>query len=316
MRKIVVALLCLIFSSQLYLAEEISLNAQMIKAIEIGDIESVNKLIANVDVNIEKDGKSLLERACLKGFKNIASILVKNGARITNFHMLSNSERSIYEEKLTALGIYIAPIGTIYYKDLNPRVLKCNDLYFLRHGNTHATENKIFTDKDENIAFLTDKGKAEIKKISDEITKIKPDVIITSSMTRCKESLAIILQQIDNKVVEKMEILFLDSIRGISHGNWEGKNKEELIGEDLITWFAKWNSYVYAKSPGGESLAELIIRANQLLEFIDKNYANKRVLIIGHGSVSWALTILLKILADPSKSEDYQIKYGELKKLY
>lgn len=205
--------------------------------------------------------------------------------------------------------------GTLsYVKNSSKRNLQCSDLFFLRHGNTFATENKIFTDIDNNVAFLTANGKNEIEKITQEIIKIKPDVIITSSLTRCKESLGIILDKLGSELEESIEIREEKSIRGICHGHWEGKNKENLIGEDLLTWFAKWNSYVFARSPGGESLAEILIRANDFLDFIDDNYPSKKVLIVGHGSFSWALTILLKIFPDPSHN-DYYISYGELKKL-
>ena len=62
-------------------------------------------------------------------------------------------------------------------------------------------------------------------------------------------------------------------------------------------------------------MAELVIRVNNLLNYINENCVGKRVLVIGHGSVSWALVILLKLLSDPAK-DDYKIKYGELEKLY
>lgn len=164
---------------------------------------------------------------------------------------------------------------------------------------------------------MTDKGKAEIEQIADDIIGIKPDVIITSSLTRCKESLEIVLKKLesDESFTKNIELVKSKAARGICHGAWEGKNKEELIDEDLLTWFAKWNSYVFAKSPGGESLAEVIIRASEFLDFIDNNYPSKRVLLIGHGSFSWAITVLLRVYPDPSHN-DYNIKYGALKKLY
>lgn len=45
---------------------------------------------------------------------------------------------------------------------------------------------------------MTDKGKAEIEQIADDIIGIKPDVIITSSLTRCKESLEIVLKKLES----------------------------------------------------------------------------------------------------------------------
>lgn len=51
----------------------------------------------------------------------------------------------------------------------------------------------------------------------------------------------------------------------------------------------------------------LFTLSNNLLNYINENCAGKRVLVIGHGSVSWALVILLKLLSDPAK-DDYKIK--------
>lgn len=299
-------------------AAEVTLSEQMVRAIDNGNLTEVADLVKKVDVNFKQDGVSLVERACFKGHKAIADILVKNGAIVSNYCMVPGAQQQIMKEKLLASGLEVTPVGNLaYVSGSTTRVLKSSELFFLRHGNTFATENKIFTDTDNKVAFLTDKGKDEIEQIAADIISIKPDVIITSSLTRCRESLEIVLKKLesDESLVKNVELVESKAVRGICHGAWEGKNKEELIGEDLLTWFAKWNSYVFAKSPGGESLAEVIIRASEFLDFIDKNYPSKRVLLIGHGSFSWALTVLLRVYPDPSNN-DYNIKYGALKKLY
>lgn len=315
MKKYFIFLLLLTISNSYTIEDNSQIYEQVTIAIENSDFETVNHLIDKVDVNFQKNGITLLELACFNGHRSIANLLVKNEAIITNYNMVSITEQIELKEKLTTLGLTVNSLGIIEYKDKTKRSLKCNDLFFLRHGNTLATEKKIFTDKDDCIAWLTDNGKKEIKKIVDEINRIKPDVIITSSLTRCKETLDIILECLDKELQKTIEVTTLDAIKSINHGDWEGRKKENLKGQDLLTWFAKWNCYIFAKSPNGESLAELIIRTNQLLDFIDENYQSKKVLVIGHGSVSLALVMLLKILDNPSK-DDYKIAYGELKKLY
>ena len=308
------ALVCNILFTTYATTEQLTENQQMVHAINAGDIEVVKSLINKVDVNFKQDGISLLEMACFKGYKEIATIFVKNGAVVTNYCMVPVSEQIALKEKLLAAGLEVTPLGTLsYVKNASKRKLKCSDLFFLRHGNTFATENKIFTDIDNNAAFLTPQGKSEIEHITKEIINIKPDVIITSSLTRCKESMSIVLERLESEFERAIEIREEKSIRGISHGNWEGKNKESLVGEDLLTWFAKWNAYTFAKAPGGESLAEILARAIDFLDFIDENYPSKKVLVVGHGSFSWALAMLLNVVPDPAHN-DYYIKYGELKK--
>jgi broad specificity phosphatase PhoE len=291
-----------------------SYEDQIIEAVEKGDLEMVTKLVDLIDVNFEKDGKTLLERACFCGYKAIASELVKKGAIVKNYCMLTPFEIEGIKGQLDDIGLKILEKGTIAYKDgTSRRGLRCSELYFLRHGNTFATENKIFIDTDSQQAFLSEKGKREIEQVLDSITEITPDVILTSPLTRCRDSLDVLSEKLAKKL-QGVEIQEVPVLRGIKHGDWEGKNKAHLVGADLLTWFAKWNAYIFAKSPGGESLAELLIRANELLDYIDKKYADKKVLIIGHGSFSWALTVLLRLYPDPSVN-DYTIVYGELKKL-
>jgi broad specificity phosphatase PhoE len=308
------ALVCNIFFATYAATEQLTENQQMVHAINDGNIELVKSLINKVDVNFRQDGVSLLEMACFKGHKEIATIFVKNGSVVTNYSMVPISEQVALKEKLLASGLEVTSLGTLsYVKNTSKRKLKCADLFFLRHGNTFATENKIFTDIDNNAAFLTPQGKSEIEHITKEIINIKPDVIITSSLTRCKESMSIVLERLESEFEGTIEIREEKSIRGISHGNWEGKNKESLVGEDLLTWFAKWNAYAFARAPEGESLAEILVRAIDFLDFIDEHYPSKKVLVVGHGSFSWALAMLLNVVPDPARN-DYYIKYGELKK--
>lgn len=294
------------------------LNEALVAAIADGNLDqSIALLDKGAYLNNKNGNFTPLEQACFSGQRAIAQELVKRGAIVTNYCQVPEQEQTILLNTLAHCGLSVTNTGTLtYLQNHKKRTLQCSQLYFLRHGDTSATEKKIFTDKDTECAFLTAKGKTEIEMIADRIVELNPDVIISSTLTRCQETLDIVLNKIKQMSHSNhLKIVSLNNIRGINHGAWEGKNKDQLYGTDLLTWFAKWNGYTFARAPEGESLAEVLVRANALLNYIDTNFSNKKVLIIGHGSISWALMVLLGLYADPAKN-DYHIQYGELKKMF
>jgi uncharacterized phosphatase len=145
-------------------------------------------------------------------------------------------------------------------------------LGLLRHGQT-----------DWNINFLlqgvtdipmNETGIEQIKLAASAIRAEDWDVILTSPLTRAKQTAEIIARQNSFSEIIEQELLIERSFgeaEGLSHEQWRAKysNLDEI--------------------PGGESRTQLAERSKLLLETISKELAGKRVLAISHGALIRAL---------------------------
>ena len=145
-------------------------------------------------------------------------------------------------------------------------------LGLLRHGQT-----------DWNINFLlqgvtdipmNETGIEQVKLAASAIKAEDWDVILTSPLTRAKQTAAIIASKNGFSEIIEQELLIERSFgeaEGLSHEQWRAKysNLDEI--------------------PGGESRTQLAERSKLLLETISKELAGKRVLAISHGALIRAL---------------------------
>lgn len=141
-------------------------------------------------------------------------------------------------------------------------------LGLFRHGQT-----------DWNINFLlqgvTDipMNKTGIEQVELAARAIKAedwDVILTSPLTRAKQSAEIIARRNGFSKIIEQDLLIERSFgeaEGLSHQQWRAKysNLDEI--------------------PGGESRTQVVERSFLLLETISKELAGKRVLAISHGAL-------------------------------
>jgi broad specificity phosphatase PhoE len=100
------------------------------------------------------------------------------------------------------------------------------------------------------------------------------DVILTSPLTRAKQTAEIIARRNGFSKIIEQELLIERSFgeaEGLSHEQWRAKysNLDEI--------------------PGGESRTQVVESSKLLLETISKELAGKRVLAISHGALIRAL---------------------------
>ena len=138
----------------------------------------------------------------------------------------------------------------------------------LRHGQT-----------DWNINFLlqgvtdipmNETGVEQVRLAAKAIQVNDWDVVLTSPLTRAKQTAEIIASHVGFDEVIEQELLIERSFgeaEGLSHEQWRAKysNLDEI--------------------PGGESRTQLAARSQQLLDHISSQFAGKRVLAISHGAL-------------------------------
>lgn len=137
-----------------------------------------------------------------------------------------------------------------------------------RHGQT-----------DWNINFLlqgvtdipmNETGLAQVKLAAQAIEARDWDVVLTSPLSRAKETAAIIAAHVGFEQIIENELLIERSFgvaEGLSHEQWRAKyaNLDEI--------------------PGGESRTQLAARSQQLLDLVASEFKGKRVLAVSHGAL-------------------------------
>lgn len=144
-----------------------------------------------------------------------------------------------------------------------------------RHGQT-----------DWNINFLlqgvtdipmNETGFEQVTLASKAIKASDWDIVLTSPLTRAKQTAEILSEQLGFEQVIEESLLIERSFgeaEGLSHDEWKSK----YSNLDVI--------------PGGESRSELIMRSQKLLDTIAANFAGKRVLAVSHGALIRTLIAL------------------------
>lgn len=158
--------------------------------------------------------------------------------------------------------------------------MKSYIIHFIRHGAIDETLSGKYIGTTD--VPLSDKGKADLKKLDYEYRYPGTQVVFTSPLKRC---------------VETCKILYPDlnplSITGLSEcnfGEWEGKTAESLKNDlDFEKWLAGDNS---VKPPRGESNADFTRRICLMFESIVEGLmktGTTESVIVTHGGVIMTL---------------------------
>ena len=149
------------------------------------------------------------------------------------------------------------------------------NLYVVRHGEVPSNLSDVIIDRfDEK---LTEKGIEQSKRVGNELSNTKFDVIISSPSHRAVETTEYIAPNQD---------IILDS-------RINERNLGKLVGEKWNDVNQNiWNSMEYEKTPeGAETLLSGLNRTKDFLNEIRKKYKGKNVLVVTHNFVSKCIWI-------------------------
>ncbi len=168
--------------------------------------------------------------------------------------------------------------------------------FFIRHGETTANKNRIFQGTSDYP--LTDEGKEEIRRIGKYIEHIKFSKLITTPLSRAKDSADIIM-----KILKNPPEVFIDSkLVEMNYGEWEGKFYDEIKEKypDIAkVWYKNPFKAKIPKAEGFKSFKKRVLKA---LDYW-KNSANsdENLLFVTHGGV------IMMCIADFLKISDENI---------
>lgn len=217
-----------------------------------------------------------------------------------DFHK-DNYFQRIYETRLlNKNGLNVdKESGKIIYKE-NKMNIKCDAVYLLRHAKTHATQNHEFMSDISLNSHICKEGIEDICSLQSQVDLYNFDVVIVcSDISRVMET-----ANIFKLVNPNLKYVYNKKFKGINNGGWEGKTKDTLKGIDANDFNEREEKQnIFARSSKGGSWAKVILNTIQLINYLNKNYINKRVLLISQGSILKALKLLTH--ADDKPWGDY-----------
>lgn len=163
--------------------------------------------------------------------------------------------------------------------------LSSNSYYLLRHGFAKNNLKDIASSFPEGDTFgLTPRGKTEIRKTARALRKAGIDLIISSDLTRAKESAAILTRELGAPV------LYEEDLRDLHVSDFERKQNAEH------TAYLEGAARFTTPYPGsrGESWNDLKTRMYGFFVRTEKLHQDKKILVVGHADPLWFLESIIK----------------------
>ncbi len=152
------------------------------------------------------------------------------------------------------------------------------EVVLVRHAHSTANLKGVLAGRDNRIG-LSPRGKREAGELASLLAREEFDVIYSSPLRRCRETIAPLLE------LKEQKVEFLDDLIEMEYGNWSGKLLAVLAKEEL--WKVIQTRPSTVRFPGGESFFEMSLRANQAV--LARSVGRRRILIISHGDVIKAI---------------------------
>ncbi len=197
-------------------------------------------------------------------------------------------------------------IGSI--SELNQRAYQPNRFFILRHGESdHILKNYIagWPEPPSMISHLTKKGEKQIIAAAKALSKKKIDLIVSSDLTRMKETVAIL-----KKYLKKAEVKYDPRLRELNTGvfNYQPIPSYHRFFKNKLDRF-------YIAPAGAETLTQAQMRYFSLWYELNRKYRGKRILIVGHGDPLWVLEGKLKGLEPKQILNSEYIDLGQWREI-
>lgn len=150
------------------------------------------------------------------------------------------------------------------------------NVYLTRHGQTKENAEHIL--QGWMPGHLSEEGIKQIEALRDKLRNVSFDAIVCSDLKRCMDSAAIINEP------HKLPITTTPLLRERDWGSLTGKNiLNEIVSLKAIEFPADV-----------ESEPQIYERALEFIRFVQKNYAGKQILAVGHGMIDRYIQAVLK----------------------
>ena len=170
-------------------------------------------------------------------------------------------------------------------------------IYVVRHGEVPSNVNKVISGC--NDEELTDNGISQALKIKEQLKDVKFDAVFCSPVLRAKQTA--------NVIAFNYDILFDERLQERDPGNMLGHKRNEVDK-------AEWNSLEKEKSIyNGETLLAGINRTKSFINDLEKEYADKTVLVITHMFICKSIWMIENGIFDTNKANEFFQNNDEIK---
>lgn len=151
------------------------------------------------------------------------------------------------------------------------------ELHLFRHGQTDWNEQRRVQGQSESR--LTELGIEQARELGQRIHGLRFQRVYCSSSLRTRQTAEHAFGQAD------VAIDYLDSLREIDLGPWEGQLYDELAQNEPESYDHFWQQPHLFDVNGAESFFQLRDRALHTIERIAAQHAGHRIAIVSHGAL-------------------------------
>ncbi len=151
-------------------------------------------------------------------------------------------------------------------------------LYLVRHGELTTSREGLFVGHRD--VSLNVEGVCQIRKLSDHLRDVHLDCIISSDLSRTRQSAEIIAKNRDIEPVSN------ESFREINLGAWEGMSLKEIMQTFADEFEQRSEDIVNYRIDNGESFDDVSKRALPCLKAILAGNPGKQLALVAHGGVN------------------------------
>ncbi len=178
--------------------------------------------------------------------------------------------------------------------------------YIIRHGETDWNKDHRFQGRTDSP--LNDAGIEQAKQAAEKLKGKRIDLVITSPLSRAKQTAEIIAKECGAKLVIE------NDIRERDFGEWEGLKHDEIKEKYSVESYNRRLDPSF-EIPGGESWEKIITRVWNAFQKHHADYRHKNVVIVGHGGVARSLQHKIKnipVMSSriPANAEIWEIELG------
>ena len=154
------------------------------------------------------------------------------------------------------------------------------EIHLFRHGETDFNKKRRIQGQSDSV--LTPEGIEQAKQLSQRIATLEYDKVFCSTSVRTRETAA-------HSFPSRKDIVYLDSLREIYLGAWEGEYYADIEEREPISFDHFWNRpdlfNCSGKVGNAETFGQLQVRAIDAIDLIRKEHPGQRIAIISHGAL-------------------------------
>lgn len=151
------------------------------------------------------------------------------------------------------------------------------DLHLIRHGQTDWNEERRV--QGQSDSRLTQLGEEQAVELGQRIQLVEFDKAFCSSSLRTRQTAANLFPD------SRVEIEYLDNLREIFLGPWEGALYDEIEQQEPDSFRHFWEEPHLFDVEGAESFYELQNRAVAVVEKIAELHLDQQIAVVSHGAL-------------------------------